>query len=118
MPVNNVMLLLILVAPVRDQRERESHRRGVHPRVVMADIVDAIAGNKIQDPPPIGRMEFGAHAARILEVHLQHIEQSHSLRIHVFFVKRFAIGDAPCFQHRAFPLAAGVFAAVRSASRR
>jgi hypothetical protein len=84
----------------------------------MADIVDAIAGNKIQDPPPIGRMEFGAHAARILEVHLQHIEQSHSLRIHVFFVKRFAIGDAPCFQHRAFPLAAGVFVAVRSASRR
>jgi hypothetical protein len=92
--------------------------RGDHTGMIMADIVDAIAGNEIQNPPPVGRMEFGADAARILDVHLQYIEQPHPLRVHVFFVERFAIRDALCFQHRTFPLVARACDAVRSAHRR
>ena len=77
--------------------------RGDHVRMIVAYVVDAIAGNKIQNPAPFGGVKFGTHTARIFDVHLQHIEQPRPLGIHIFFVQRFVIRDALCFPRRVFP---------------
>ena len=40
------------------------------PRVIVPNIVDAIARNEIEDGPAIGRLEFGPGAARVADIHL------------------------------------------------
>ena len=71
--------------------------RGDHFTMIVAYVVDAIAGNKIQNPAPFSGVKFGTHTAHICDVHLQHIEQPRSLGIHIFVVERFMIRDALCF---------------------
>ena len=51
-------------------------------RVVVAGVVNTIAGEKIENAPAIGREKFGSVAMCVLNVHLQNVEQSHPLRIY------------------------------------
>ncbi len=81
--------------------------RGNHSGMIVADVVNAVAGNEIQDAPPAGGVELGANAARVIDVHPQNIKQPYPLRIHVFFVQHFVIHNALCFWHRTYPQALG-----------
>jgi hypothetical protein len=71
-----------------------------HSGMVVADVVDAVSGNEIQDASPVDGVEFCANAAHVLDVHLQDIEQPCPLRVHVSFVERFVIRREPCFWHQ------------------
>src|ERR1700687_4515631 len=77
--------------------------RGNHSGMIVADVVNAVAGNEIQDAPPAGGVELSANAARVIDVHPQNIEQPHPLRIHVSFVKHLLVRGAFCFWHRTYP---------------
>jgi hypothetical protein len=73
--------------------------RGNHSGMIVADVVNAVAGNKIQDAPAVGGVELGANAAHVINVHSQHIKQPYPLRIHVSFVKHLWVRGALCFWH-------------------
>ena len=51
------------------------------PGMVMADVVDAITGNEIEDGPPVGRVKFSASARRVTDIHLQDVEEPAPLRV-------------------------------------
>jgi len=71
-----------------------------HSGMVVANVVDAVSGNEIQDASPVDGVEFCANAAHVFDVHLQDIEQPRPLRVHVSFVERFVIRREPCFWHQ------------------
>src|SRR5271169_4309859 len=50
--------------------------------VVVARVVNTIAGEKIENAPSIGSKEFRSVAMCVLNVHLQNVEQSYPLRIY------------------------------------
>jgi hypothetical protein len=60
--------------------------------VVVAGIMNAISGKKIQNLPSIRRMEFCSPAVFVFNIHLQQVEQSYPLRIYVAGVR----GTAGC----------------------
>ena len=51
--------------------------------MIVADIVNAVAGKKIQDPPAFGCEKLYAGATLVGLVHLEEVEKSDPLRIHV-----------------------------------
>ena len=63
-----------------------SLQRGDEARMIVTDIVDAIAGIKVDDPPPFDGFEFGSFAADIFDVHSHYVEQSRPLRIDVALI--------------------------------
>lgn len=54
--------------------------------MVVANVVDAVTGEKIEDPPSVVGEQFNACAPFITHVHLQQVEKSHPLRIHALGV--------------------------------
>ena len=55
-------------------------------RLVMANVVDAVTGEKIEDPPSVFNEQFNAHAPLITHVHLQQVEKPHPFRVHALCV--------------------------------
>ena len=49
----------------------------------MSSIVDTITGKEIQDPLSVRPKEFRPFAAYVGHVHLQHVKQSHPLRVYI-----------------------------------
>ncbi len=54
--------------------------------VVVAGVVDAIAGEEVEDAAAVGGKELGGGAAFRLHVHLQDLEQADPLRVHAIGV--------------------------------
>ena len=61
-------------------------QRSDEARVIVADVVNAIAGVEVEDAPTVGRVQLCAFAARILDVHLQYVEQSRPLGVDVALI--------------------------------
>jgi hypothetical protein len=59
-------------------------QRGDDGRVIMARVVYAVPGEKIEDAPAVLGLQFGASATLVANVHPQYIEESNPLRIHIF----------------------------------
>jgi hypothetical protein len=57
-------------------------QRGDEPGMVVTDVVDTIAGIKINDPPTITSVKLGPFAALILDIHFHDVEQSRPLRVY------------------------------------
>jgi hypothetical protein len=55
--------------------------------MVVAGVVDAIAGKKVQDAPPVFSKEFAAGATLVANVHVQDVQQRNPLRIYILFVR-------------------------------
>jgi hypothetical protein len=58
----------------------------------VARIVDAVARQEIENPAPIVGKQIRSHAARILNIELQNIQQAYPLRIHAILVSSFRSG--------------------------
>ena len=69
-------------APVQFILDRLHHRG-----MIVAQIVNAIAGKKIEDPAAVFGEKLGSFAARVARVHLENIQQTHPLGIHAIPVK-------------------------------
>jgi hypothetical protein len=63
-----------------------------NPGMIVTHVVNTVAGIEIQNPPPIIGEEFGTEATRVTDIHPEHVEQAHSLRIDVLFVQRLLLG--------------------------
>ena len=54
----------------------------------MADVVNAITGEKIENAAAVGREKLGAFTALVLHIHFEEVEQAHPLRIYVCSIGR------------------------------
>src|SRR5207302_5562157 len=57
-------------------------QRADYIRMVMADVVNAVSGEEVENPPAVIGKEFHSHAALIADVHLQQVEKAHPFRVH------------------------------------
>ena len=62
--------------------------RGNNGRMVVPDVMHAIAGEEIENAPSVRGEEFAARTALVGHIHLQQVEQANPLRIHMFSVQR------------------------------
>ena len=53
----------------------------------MAGVMDAVAGEKIENAPAVGSKQLGPAASRVLLIHLQHVQQLYPLRVDVGIVE-------------------------------
>src|SRR5258708_33066393 len=67
--------------------------------VIVAGVVHAIAGEKIENALSIFSKQFGTGAAHVADVHLQQPEQSDPLRIYMILIERFQRRRADSFHH-------------------
>src|SRR5258708_2339430 len=67
--------------------------------VIMAGVVHAIAGEKIENALSIVGEKFGSYATYVAYVHLQQPEQSDPLRIYMILIERFQRRRADSFHH-------------------
>src|SRR5260370_20663290 len=51
-------------------------------RMVMADVVNAVSREEVENPPAVIGKEFQSHAALVADVHLQQVEKPHPFRVH------------------------------------
>jgi hypothetical protein len=56
-------------------------------RVVMAGVVDAIPGQKIENAAPLACVKLRAGAALVANIHLQDFEQLNPLRIYMIRIE-------------------------------
>jgi len=60
--------------------------RGDNGRMVVPDVMHAVAGEEIENAPAVRGEEFAARTALVARIHLQQVKQPNPLRIHVFGV--------------------------------
>jgi hypothetical protein len=65
-------------------------------RMVVPDVVNAVAGIEIQNAPTVIGEELRSDADRVVHIHPEHVEQPHPLRIDVSFVSWLARGGEFC----------------------
>ena len=56
--------------------------------MIVAQIVDAMAGDKIEDTPAVFGEELSSLAASIARVHFENFEQTHPLRVDAILIQR------------------------------
>src|ERR1700676_2310316 len=62
-------------------------QRGDDMGMIVAGVVDTVAGEKVEDPAAILGEKFRPGTGSIRNVHLQEVEQRHPLRINEVFIK-------------------------------
>jgi hypothetical protein len=50
--------------------------------MIVADVVNTVSGEEIENPPSVVGEQLHAHAALIADVHLQQVEQAYPLAVH------------------------------------
>jgi len=63
--------------------------------MIVASVMDAISGKKIQKAPAILGVQFNARATPVADVHLQCVEKPHPLRIYIFLILQ--VGECRIF---------------------
>ena len=58
-----------------------------HRGMIVPQVVNTIAGKKIEDPAAVVGEKLGSFAARVARVHLENIQQTRPLGIHAIPVK-------------------------------
>ncbi len=61
-------------------------KRRYNCRVVVAGIVDAVPGEKIEEAPAVFRMQLNSLAATVADVHLEGVKKPHPLRIYMLLI--------------------------------
>src|ERR1700739_1378439 len=56
-------------------------------RMIVAGVVNAIAGEEVQDAPAVFGKKFAAGATLVADVHVQDVQQGNPLRVNVLLVR-------------------------------
>jgi hypothetical protein len=65
-------------------------------RVIVACVMDAVAGKEIENAPAIAREELGSDTAVVASIHLQDFEQPHPVRVDMICIERVESGGCVC----------------------
>ena len=64
--------------------------------VIMAGVMDAVSGKKIENVAPISGEKLRSGTTLVSNIHLQDLEQLHPLRIYVIHIERVESGQGGC----------------------
>src|SRR2546422_1707991 len=68
--------------------------------MIVANVMDAIAGEEIEHPAPVAGAQLRALTASVLHVHVEQVQQSNPLGIHVLGIRCLRHGRACALEHR------------------